>query len=229
MEPTLVLLPGLDGTGDLFAPLLAALRPDVPTAVVRYPDEPLDYAACEVIARAALPQNRPYVVLGESFSGPIAVAIAARAPPGLLGCILCASFVTSPRAILRVIKPLLHVFPPQWIPEAVAAHFLMGRFASPELRGLHTRVLRRVSPKTLASRLEAIANVDVRALLDRIRVPTLYLRATEDRLVPRSAAASFKRFAPSARVVEIEGPHFLLQANPLETARVISGFVREVA
>ena len=73
------------------------------------------------------------------------------------------------------------------------------------------------------------ANVDVRALLDRIRVPTLYLRATEDRLVPRSAAASFKRFAPSARVVEIEGPHFLLQANPVETARVISGFVREVA
>ena len=211
-----MLLPGLDGTGDLFAPLLAALRPDVPTAVVRYPDEPLDYAACEVIARAALPQNRPYVVLGESFSGPIAVAIAARAPPGLLGCILCASFVTSPRAILRVIKPLLHVFPPQWIPEAVAAHFLMGRFASPELRGLHTRVLRRVSPKTLASRLEEL-------------VPTLYLRATEDRLVPRSAAAPFARLASGARVVEIEGPHFLLQANPVEAARVIRDFVREVA
>src|SRR2546421_9918195 len=153
MEPTLVLLPGLDGTGDLFAPLLAALRPDVPTAVVRYPDEPLDSAACEVIARAALPQNRPYVVLGESFSGPIAVAIAARAPPGLLGCILCASFVTSPRAILRVIKPLLHVFPPQWIPEAVAAHFFIGRVASPGPRGLHKRGLRRGLPQKHGPRL----------------------------------------------------------------------------
>jgi pimeloyl-ACP methyl ester carboxylesterase len=224
-----VLLPGMDGTGELFAPLLAALPPDVPTAVVRYPDEPLDYAACEVIARAALPENRPYVVLGESFSGPIAVAIAAQAPPGLVGCVLCASFVKSPRTILWLLKPLFRVWPPHRVPQAVAAHFLMGRFASPELRRLHARVLRQVSPKALTARLEAIADVDVRALLDRVRVPMLYLRATEDRLVPRSAAASFKRFAPSAHVVKMEGPHFLLQANPVETARVISGFVREVA
>jgi pimeloyl-ACP methyl ester carboxylesterase len=55
--------------------------------------------------------------------------------------------------------------------------------------------------------------------LDRIRVPTLYLRATEDRFVPRSAAAPFARLASGARVVEIEGPHFLLQANPVEAAR----------
>jgi pimeloyl-ACP methyl ester carboxylesterase len=224
-----VLLPGMDGTGELFAPLLAALPPDVPTAVVRYPDELLDYVACEVIARAALPENRPYVVLGESFSGPIAVAIAAQAPPGLVGCVLCASFVKSPRTILWLLKPLIRVWSPHRVPQAVAAHFVMGRFASPELRRLHARVLRQVSPKALTARLEAIADVDVRALLDRVRVPMLYLRATEDRLVPRSAAASFKRFAPSARVVEMEGPHFLLQANPVETARVISGFVREVA
>jgi len=34
--PHLVLLPGLDGTGELFAPLLHALDYEFPTSVVRY-------------------------------------------------------------------------------------------------------------------------------------------------------------------------------------------------
>ena len=34
--PHLVLLPGLDGTGELFAPLLQALDDDVTASVVRY-------------------------------------------------------------------------------------------------------------------------------------------------------------------------------------------------
>jgi pimeloyl-ACP methyl ester carboxylesterase len=82
MGPTLVLLPGMDGTGDLFAPLVAALGPHMRTVIVRYPDEPLDYASDEEIARAALPIGHPFILLGESFSGPIAVSIAASAPRG---------------------------------------------------------------------------------------------------------------------------------------------------
>jgi pimeloyl-ACP methyl ester carboxylesterase len=89
-----VLLPGLDGTGDLFAPVVDALGPNVPTQIVRYPlSHASDYATCEAIARAALPTDRPYVLLGESFSGPIAVSIAATAPPGLRGLILCSTFI----------------------------------------------------------------------------------------------------------------------------------------
>jgi hypothetical protein len=64
---TIVLLPGLDGTGDLFAPVVDALGPRVPTQIVRYPlADASDYATCETIARAALPTDRPYVLLGES-------------------------------------------------------------------------------------------------------------------------------------------------------------------
>ncbi|MGH3626194.1 MAG: hypothetical protein ACRDRL_01935, partial [Sciscionella sp.] len=70
----------MDGTGDLFAPLIDALGDNIPCSVVRYPDESLDYAGHEAIARAALPANGPYVILGESFSGPIAVSIAASEP-----------------------------------------------------------------------------------------------------------------------------------------------------
>lgn len=53
----LVLLPGMDGTGELFAPLIEALRPDVTAVVVRYPDLPLDYAAHTAFALERLPRD----------------------------------------------------------------------------------------------------------------------------------------------------------------------------
>ncbi|HMA00429.1 MAG TPA: hypothetical protein VKP66_20995 [Steroidobacteraceae bacterium] len=82
--PLLLLLPGLDGTGKLFAAFLRALGPGVESRVVEYsPDEPLGYEELELRVRAALPRDRPYVLLGESFSGPIAMRIAASAPAGL--------------------------------------------------------------------------------------------------------------------------------------------------
>lgn len=56
---TLVLLPGLDGTGDLFAPVVDALGASVPTQIVRYPlSHASDYATCEAIARTALHSGR---------------------------------------------------------------------------------------------------------------------------------------------------------------------------
>ena len=224
-----MLLPGMDGTGDLFAPLLTALGPDVPAVVVRYPNEPLDYAAHEEFVRSALPTSGPYVLLGESFSGPIAISIAARRPNGLVGYILCSSFVTSPRTALRLLRPLLGLFPPQHVPPPLATYFLMGKFATAELRAMHAQVLRRVSPSTLVARLKAIAGVDVRDMLGRARVPALYLRATEDRLVPRSATRAFTECVSNARVVDIEAPHFLLQANPTAAAQAIRDFMRQVA
>jgi len=229
MAPTVVLLPGMDGTGDLFAPVVAALGPDVPTITVRYPNQPLDYAAHEEIARAALPVGRPFILLGESFSGPIAVSIAAGAPPGLLGYVLCCSFVTSPRPLLWVLLPFLALLPPRRVPASVATYFLMGRFASPELRQMHAEALRRVSARALVARLDAIARVDARSTLRHVGLPALYLRATEDRLVPRSAATEFARLSSNARVVDIEGPHLLLQSRPAAAAHAIHEFVGQIA
>jgi pimeloyl-ACP methyl ester carboxylesterase len=229
MKLVVVLLPGLDGTGDLFEPLVAALGPEVEVVVVRYPDEPLDYRAHEAVAWSALPQNRPYLVLGESFSGPIAVAIAARLPPGLRGYVLSASFAVCPSRVLAMLEPVLKVLSPHRVPTPMVDYFLMGRFASPELRAMYARALTRVSPGTLIARLRAIARADVRTTLGRVTVPGLYLRATEDRLVSRASARLFERLAPRARVADIVAPHFLLQSNPVAAAQAIKEFAREVA
>jgi pimeloyl-ACP methyl ester carboxylesterase len=54
------------------------------------------------------------------------------------------------------------------------------------------------------------------------------MRATEDRLVPRSAGDYFARLARAGRVVDLEGPHFLLQARPTLAAAEIREFIRKV-
>lgn len=229
MNPTLVLLPGMDGTGELFAPLVRAMNPSIPTLVVRYPDVPGDYAAHELVARDALPSEQPYVLLGESFSGPIAVSIAASRPEHCVGVILCASFLTSPNPLLRPLRPILSWWPPQKVPSFAAEAMLMGRYVTPALREAHRQALAQASPATLVARLDAIATVDVRATLESVQVPVLYLRASEDRLVPSAAGDAVMRHARQGRVVELEGPHFLLQTAPDRAAREIQAFIESCA
>src|SRR5450755_3555099 len=95
--PVLVLLPGLDGTGKLFAEFVQVLSPKVECVVVAYPkDQPMGYGELEGLVVSALPNNRPFVLLGESFSGPLAIRIAARAPKGLVGLILSVTFAKNP-------------------------------------------------------------------------------------------------------------------------------------
>jgi pimeloyl-ACP methyl ester carboxylesterase len=220
----IVLLPGMDGTGELFEPLLGALPPELPATTVRYPDLPANYAAHETVARAALPRDRPFVLLGESFSGPVAVAIAARAPANLRGLVLCASFLTSPHPMLKPLRAFTPLASPKLVPGFITRRSLLGPFETPGLRALHARALRTVSSPTLTARLRAMADVDVRDALRSVRVPCLYLRATRDRIVAARFAAQFSAHARTGTVVEIEGPHLLLQANPEAAARHITAF-----
>jgi pimeloyl-[acyl-carrier protein] methyl ester esterase len=188
---------------------------------VRYPDRPLDYAGHEECARAALPTDRPFVVLGESFSGPIAVSIAASAPRGMLGYVLSASFICSPGANLKRLRPFYKYLVPQRMPLSMASYMLLGRYATPELRAALAGSLSMMSVESMVARLEAIAHVDVRAAAQRIRMPGLYLRASEDRVVDPSASRIFMQHITGARVVDIAGPHCLLQANPRAAASVL--------
>ncbi|MGQ0798894.1 MAG: serine aminopeptidase domain-containing protein [Pseudomarimonas sp.] len=58
-----------------------------------------------------LPRSEPYFLLGESFGGPLAIALAARQPRGLLGLVLCASFARYPIESLRAAAFLARVAP----------------------------------------------------------------------------------------------------------------------
>ena len=226
--PRLVLLPGLDGTGDLFCPFLNAVGSAVPSTVVRYSmPEVYDYAECRAVAGAQLPDSEPYILVGESFSGPIAVSIAAANPPGLRGLVLVGSFVETPRLALRWLSAFVDVLPthngPSWLTDFV----LLGRWATPELRQRIANAMAKVSQVAVRARLREIAHVNVSVELSKIQAPILYLRATHDRLVPRSSADRIVKLAPRVVVVEIDAPHMLLQCAPTECAKAIQDFARE--
>jgi len=222
----LVLLPGLDGTGLLLADFAASFGSDVKIIVASYPtNAPLGYSELEPIARSFLPKDQPFVLLGESFSGPIAISIAASRPPGLLGLVLCCSFVRNPRPSLVVLRPLLSAVPVASLPLALLSFFVLGRFSSLALRRTLAESLAQVSPSVLRARARAVLSVDLSAALSRVDVPVLYLRASEDRVVPLSASQAVIALAPATKVVEFLAPHFLLQASPSQAAATVYEFM----
>lgn len=226
--PRLVLLPGLDGTGELFEPFARALGTAASLTVVQYSSPELTrYVDCQAAVREQLPRDEPYVILGESFSGPIAVSLAAENPPGLVGLVLVGSFVSSPRRALSWLSGFIDLLPthnsPAWVSDAV----LFGRWASADLRARVKSAMSRVSPHAVKERLREIARVEVSAELARVRTPILYLQASHDRLVPASAAEQVVRTATHARVKRIDGPHLLLQCAPKPCAQAIRDFLEQ--
>lgn len=229
MKTALVLLPGLDGTGTLFSNLIAALAPEFEPIVVRYPpDVPLGYAESEAIARQLLPGGRPFMLLGESFSGPIAISIAASVPQGLTGLVLCGSFASCPRPYLARLWPLVRHMPIHSASQSFLSKYFAGRFSSRELHSALEKARGSVAPEVLKARVAAVCAADFSSELRRVRIPILYLRASQDRIVPRAASEKIKQLVPSVRIVDIEGPHYMLQACADAAAAAIRGFAREI-
>lgn len=225
MTTTIVLLPGLDGTGTLFADFVAALGKGCSPLVISYPeDQELGYPALEDYVRARLPVDRPYLLLGESFSGPIAVSIAASNPPGLAGLILSCSFVRNPVPAFGRLKRALRFFPVKsTLVESVFAFLLAGASSAPVRKQMRA-ALSKVSARAIRARLRAVLETDYSGRLKQIRVPILYLQAVQDHVVPSSALKHIAHLAPSIQVVTFKGPHLLLQTLPSEAAAIVKNF-----
>jgi pimeloyl-ACP methyl ester carboxylesterase len=223
---TLVLLPGMDGTGIFFEDFAVAIQYDFKPVIVRYPNDPsLGYAGLEPIVRAALPQDQPFLILGESFSGPLAISIAASNPAGLLGLILCVTFARNPHPLLPLVCAILKPLPAWRVPRFIQQPNLFGRFNSPYLGAKLREVRSRVSQRTLKARLEAVASVDVSEKLRRVSVPTLYLRGRHDRVVSRASVDYIRKIHPNVEIAELDAPHLLLQTVPQAAKAAIRNFV----
>lgn len=225
--PLLVLLPGLDGTGELFEPFLRELPAGLRTQVLSYPaDARLGYDELTRFVESVLPPELPLVLLGESFSGPIAIRLAASLGARVQGLVLCCSFARSPRAALPRLAGLIHWLPsPARLPASLSAWMLLGGEAPAESRMLLERVLVRLSAEVTRARLRAIAAVNVERELAAVRAPVLYLQAGHDRLVPPSAVDGMRRVQPGIDVIRLPGGHGLLQAAPATAAAEVAAFL----
>jgi pimeloyl-[acyl-carrier protein] methyl ester esterase len=227
---TLVLLPGLDGSGDFYDGLCRLLPPHWRTQVVPYPgDQPLSYGELARFVQAVLPDNGPFVLLAESFSGPVAIQVAATRPTGLMGVVLCATFARNPRPVLRPLQGLTRWAPVRAVPMGLLSRWLLGGEADALWAERIRNAMSKCSVAVLRARAQEVLSVDVRSHLADIRVPVLYLQATRDRVVPAAALGEMQRVLPGIQVTEVDGPHFLLQARPAPCAERIVMFAERLA
>jgi pimeloyl-ACP methyl ester carboxylesterase len=228
--PILVLLPGLDGTGKLFSEFVNVLGPSVESRIVAYPkDQPLGYDELEALVMAVIPRNQPFILLGESFSGPLAIRIAAREPAGLAAVILSASFVKNPFPWLWWARPLAAYLPLKSLPRWVRAPLMWGSTSPQRAPAQMERAIAGVAPAVIRRRIAALLAADESTALGHLRLPMLVLQARRDRVISRAATQWILKKLPSAQLAEIDGPHLLLQTRPAECADAVRRFMRTVA
>jgi pimeloyl-ACP methyl ester carboxylesterase len=223
----LVMLPGLDGTGRLFEAFLDALPPMVKPNVVSLPRDTYDYLALETHVERSLPQGQPFAFLAESFSGPLALRIAARGHRHLVAVILVASFTAQPVAWIpgfarHMVHALIFRLPGQVL---LMRWLLFGRNAPAALIESTIDCLRSTDPAVLAGRVKAALTVDTTEAFMRCPVPMLYLGGTQDRLIGSQTAVRLKARRHDLECVMLDAPHFVLQRSPAAAAGAVTEFL----
>jgi pimeloyl-[acyl-carrier protein] methyl ester esterase len=166
--------------------------------------------------------------VAESYGAALAILVAAMEPPNLQGVVLCSGYATTPlrgwRRVLAIdtMRMLAHFTIPGW----VARYLMVGDEAPAALVQSVTDAVGWVTPKVLSGRVREALHVDVRGELAQVKVPVLYLQPTQDRLVD-GACVGEMRVVKAGQVVEIAGPHLLLEAEPALCAEAVVTFMRE--
>ena len=221
MPTSVALLPGLDGTGKLFQPLLRASPKNIEAIAFNYPaDAALAYPELVKLVEGALPKDCQ-VLIAESFSGPIALSLVAAEPARFRALVLCATFATSPlpAAVSRLPWSSLFRLP---VPAPVLAGLMTGGDLA--LARTAAKAVRAVDPQVLALRLRQVLDVNCLDEASRCTVPTLYIRASRDRMVRRAVGDRLISALPNASLETVVGPHLILQKEPERCWELISAF-----
>jgi len=221
----------MDGTGDLFDRFQRELPVNFSSTVVRYScDQTQSWEQLEQITKAAIPSSKPFALVAESFSGPIAYSIAVDPPENLKALVLCASFLGNPApAMLSWLRPvlggLMFRLP---IPDAGVRRFLLGNEASDERVAEVKTAIAQVSPAVLAHRAKLITDLEFIAFPPLPDLPSLFLQAEQDAMVPDRCHDDIAALAPQLELQSIDAPHLILQSQPRKSAKLICAFLEKL-
>jgi len=216
----------MDGTGKLFDPFIRLLpqgtsQEKLQTVVINYPvDVRLTYEQLAVRVFAQLPAAKPFVIVAESFSGPVALLLAEKCGGNLRAVVLVSSFVRQPLSslgtwIARLPWTLMfRLRPPLWI-----LRWLLMDSTTPSTLVREVReAIASVQPDVLAARLRDALRVDCAKVAHDCPARIVCLTAQKDRLLPRR-----NQMPPAAQVLPVSGPHLLLQCVPEAAVKAMQG------
>lgn len=248
--PPLLLIPGLGATRVVFRPLMALLAAHFRVAVYDQrgigasqvtagPYTTAQLAGDGAAVLDAVPIDRA-TVLGASFGGLVAQAVAVGYPERTAALVLAA---TGPGPAHLAEEP---------DPAAVAA--LLGKGArspeeayriactvlySPRFQEAHPefidqqvrdRATRPIDGRAFRAQLAASTAHDVWDRLPSITVPTLVVHGSEDAVMPLANARLLAERIPGATMVVFDGAgHLFFHEEPERTAAVLEEFVRGIS
>ncbi|MDH3637302.1 MAG: alpha/beta hydrolase [Gammaproteobacteria bacterium] len=210
--PTIVLVPGLDGTALLFyrqIPLLAErfnvvafpLRDDPAHTMADLVDE-----LRELIEQTA---SSEVILCGESFGGALAMSLALQHPEIVSGLVIVNSFpVIRTRLRLKAAPLALRMFP--WAAMPAVRRFTANRLHSPhtnpeDLHEFHERS-KAIGRMGYIRRLELLNQYDIRGRLTDLEPPSLFLAGDRDQLLPSVFEARYMaERVPRAQMQVLEG------------------------
>lgn len=229
---TAVLLPGIDGTGRMFGPFIEKLPTWLSPQVIAYPGlQQLSYTQLTEFVLSQLPVAGPFILIAESFAGPLALQLTTKAAANLKAVVLCATFVSNPRPHLARFAPhllqeqLLSHPPQKWL----ARLFVTGFDAPDAMLEKALEIHKHVSVQVILHRLHEVIHVDVREILRNCRLPILHLYALHDHLILQRATREIQHLRPDIPSIGIDGPHYLLQTRPEQCMTAIEKFLYETA
>jgi len=227
----LILLPGLDGTGKLFKPLEENNFTNLKVKAIGYPeDQLLDYSNLANFVLPLLPKKEPFILLAESFSGPVAIKFAASSINNLKAVILVATFASNPMLIpgnilsLFVTSKLIKHSPFSFL----AKRYMVGEKVEKPLLKDFLGLSSKMYPEVVAFRVKCLLQIDVTEELSNCRVPVLYIKASKDKLIKQRNLNRILKYKPDIIVENVEGPHLISQSNPVGVWKAIDDFLSKI-
>ncbi|RZM77905.1 alpha/beta fold hydrolase [Leptolyngbya iicbica] len=231
-KPLLLLLPGLDGTGQLFVSQVPTLARDFDVRCLTIPpDNRQDWPALAQAVIRLMQEaggDRPIYVCGESFGGCLALQVALLAPARLTHLVLVNPASALRRSVwVRWLSQYTSTIP-EWLFQtsgAIALPLLANlERISQDKRDLFTRTVRPISQACVAWRIAMLNRFDVsQEQLSRLRVPTSLLASGRDRLLPSySEAQLLQKSLPQAQIYALpESGHVCLLEDTVNLSRCL--------
>ena len=164
----------------------------------------------------------PLVLAGHSMGGAIVQSIALDPPPNLKGLVLVAS-----GSRLRVAPELLEAAPSEFeqtVDRIIS--FAWSKNSPSEVIELGRKLMLQGDPTTLRGDFLACNQFDLMQALEAIRLPTLIICGTEDRLTPPKFSQFMADGISQSRLEMVAGAgHMVMLEKPDEVTESITDFV----
>ena len=209
----------MDGTGKLFEPFCHLLSAE--TVVIPLPQSgSQSYENLANYVEAQLP-TEDFIIVAESFSGPIAALLSYKKLTNLKGIVFVATFLSCPAPALIFLAKLVSL---KMLLNTPFAKFLISRFLLGDFDySMFIAAIKEAPNSILKERLALISNLKIAT--EYSFVPSIYLIASSDYLVSSKQSNLFKEKFKNLQIEYIKGTHFLLQSNPKGCSEIINNFL----